>query len=229
MPTLACTPILPLAQVLGGTLLLAPVALVPVVAVKAAVFARRERRMSAPAAAASMVWANVVSSVVGFVMVLPYFAPASWLGFGIAAGALAVMAWLPGARLAAFEADDRPPWLPGSAGGVVGLVCGLTVLTWVAFGLSQYVLEWTALPRWVYWGVKYAFVVTGIAGAMIVTIVWEEWAVGRGWRRAGEAFYDTVLEANLAAFALAALVGAVLMVPERLGEPGFLALLFAGA
>jgi hypothetical protein len=225
-PLGACEPILPMFLVIGGAATLAHSlrVLVVVILVKAVVFACIQRPFAPGANCVRMVWANIVSTLVGG------FAAALAAGLPLIGlcGILAC-AYLPSRRIA--QAYPLVPWQVTSGLFMIGML-GLVVMSFALWAVSQSVLEphqtlGTPKAMAFYWSMKIGFVFLGLLCGLVITIFWEEWMVS--WmmpkNTSQKPCFPSVLWANVIVLGLVAVYAAALMLPRRLASGDFLVLL----
>ena len=191
--------------------------LVGVILAKCIAFTVLEKRLSLIQRPAFMLTGNIVSSVVGFAIALPYSMAAMIVGFVAMVGVLALLSLYPAKRLKSYfgREDIEDPWIVGSL--IVAFV-----LTGLLFALAQGALETGALAS--YWMLKIAYVGVAFGISIFITVLFEEWVIwGMSDRKnLSKNFYPSVLKANLAAFLVAGSIGAAIMLPQRLRSPSFL-------
>jgi hypothetical protein len=217
-PAEACVPVAQIGLMFGGPLIWASTfGMVLAVAVKCISFWRHEQRLPGWARVATMVAANVLSTFVavgyaGWYQSEPEFS----LIFNLPLLFLLPLAWRGSRAWATMTGLNR------AVAGLLGmlLLFGLQVaalnLFAVAFrGYGEH--EFAA-----YWAFKVGCVILGSASALLVTIVVEEAVIGLLGRKQGDDYLPTVARANLAAFLVVAVFGALMALPHRLIDGDYL-------
>jgi hypothetical protein len=216
---IACAPILPLVRIFGGpNLLMQSVAwLVAAVALKSLAFAAFERRLPRWRAALYMLWGNFISTLVGFLLGLGVASP---LSIPFVLPAVYAVARTPARRVrfhAAFRAfagvgPDR------LAAGVAALYLASILL----FGIAQKALE-PPPDLASYWIGKLLYVEVAVFVGMILTTLWEEWAIAGVAGGPDETSYlPAAARANAVTFLAITLCAALRTIPERLQASDFL-------
>lgn len=99
---------------------------------------------------------------------------------------------------------------------------GAMVASCILFMAGQGALE--AHQHAFYWTIKLAAIFLALCAGIMLTTVWEEWAIW--WlssRPEGTGFFAAALRANLYVLLLVMAVPAVLILPKRLKSPDFYA------
>ncbi|MBI4713410.1 MAG: hypothetical protein HY762_08965 [Planctomycetes bacterium] len=75
-----------------------------------------------------------------------------------------------------------------------------------------------------YWLFKILYVFVALLISFRLTTLWEEWVISALARQREKSYLRPVAIANLITFMVVALIGAIIMIPQRLDKPGFLIL-----
>ncbi|HTJ00446.1 MAG TPA: hypothetical protein VL527_16320 [Dongiaceae bacterium] len=215
----ACEPILPFMKVVGGPALVFEswMALLLVVAVKSTIFACSQKHLSIPRALALMLLGNVLTTIVG-VLVAGLVGSGAILFLGL------FIVWplcLPPARR--LVAAVKHPWIQFFSGDSPAVIMVLALMiSCFLFAMSQSFADAEHLA--VYWMWKLVAVYLALLVSLILTAFWEEWVVWKFSRCPAEfsGYVQPVLRANLTVLLGVMLVGAALILPQRLKSPDFL-------
>ncbi len=194
------------------------VALTIAVTIKTVLFVIFERRLTWPVAAASIILANVFSTVIGMFLAIAAGTPTLIFPFTLI---VLFFSLPPARRLTRFN-----PWgrFKGSSPVLIAIVVALLYLaTFLLFAASQGVLfHQGGGPQ--YWLVKLTYVYAGLGVSVFLTAAWEEVAVGAlaGKRVDVPYFLPSVLRANLYTMVAVCVYAAIEVVPRRLASPDFL-------
>jgi hypothetical protein len=212
----ACEPVIPLAMLIAGPYVLAGslIGLPAAVTLKCTIFSLSERKLPGARAARLMLFANVVTSLVGLLMAAALAAPAVLI-------VLPLVFWLtlsPSRRLKRRVGARWPHWLPPWAAALL-----LTMSLVVAHVLFLWSREVALDAPVAYWLLKLGYVYAALAISVGLTTVWEEALVAR-WAKAsvGVSYFPSVLRSNLYTFLALLPVAAVRVLPERFETANFL-------
>ena len=225
-PTLACEPILPLAQLLAGSTALGPVLLtrsllwlLAAIAIKCLAFTCFEKRLSWGKAAWFMFVANIVSTI-----------PGALIAVITASGPLGgVLLALPIIFVLGWKLRQRTSRLPQStcrlsiSGGTAMIAFVLFfVASMIFYGFAQSFLENRDHAN--YWFVKLLFATLVACTGIVMSAVLEESVIaGLATKSAGHlSFYTPVFRANYITLGAILFITAVSTIPTRLRSPGFL-------
>ena len=222
-PALACEPLPPLlvlfvlpslvtGTVTGWLGVLAGIALG--LGVKCGIFAYCEPALSKGRALWVMGLANVVTTCVGFFVIIALTLPPLLFLLPLLYG----LTYYPMQRLA----PRMPrPWLGPNFLSLLALL--LFLASYILFFLAQAQMAPDgSLP--LYWVLKLAYIYPALVASLGLTTLWEEWLVSR-WAPSAEgqpSFYGSVLRANLVMLLLILGLAAVAALPRRIATPGFL-------
>lgn len=229
VPASACQPIIQLMALYGGSTALAFLAtknsaltlwevLGTAVVIKCVAFVWFARRLTPwYKAFCLMVAANIVSTFTGI------------LAIGFSSGLLLLVA-IPGVFcLSLLPARRYSRWLseqfhrPISPSAVAGTATLLFIASIVLFFVSQGLAEHA--PAGLYWLIKVCYIYCGLLVSIGFTIYVEEGTIAFLVKKVPGSetpYLPAVARANLVLFLLITLVGAILMLPERLASPHFL-------
>jgi hypothetical protein len=219
-PATACEPIMPFFRAAGGPAALggSVVGLLLAVAVKCAVFAALQKRLSFARAAAFMLLGNVLTTVIGVI--------------AAALVASTIPVWfftLPIVWLLCLRPAERirraalTSWLGRrSASSLAAIMVVAFAVSCFMFVVAQGAIYTDHLA--VYWSIKLAAIYVALLVSIALTAFWEEWVV---WRLAGgdvldRAFVVPAIRSNLVVFFGVALYAAVLIFPSRIKAHDFL-------
>jgi hypothetical protein len=219
-PAFVCEPVIPFMQVMAPALALSGSVLVlaGAVALKSALFAVFERRLSRVQAAWRMFLGNVLTSFVGaLVGAMIGSGPGVWL---VGVPLVFLLCWLTSRR---FVGAAPTEWLARTPPVVMATVMTILLLaSCVLFASGQQAIGTHQLK--LYWITKLTAIAFALLASVTLTTVWEEWIIWRlSSRPKGAGFFPTVLRANLYVLVLVMAVPAVLILPKRLKSPDFLA------
>lgn len=222
--THACEPIIPLAQLIGGSSLAGPALLklsltwlVIAVAIKSISFACLERRLSWPKAICFMLIANVLSTIPGALAAafagsgaLTLFTLPIIFGFGLIAER----------RFSLLSKQTATPRFSGR--GVAFAFTGAFFVSLVMFFLAGSQLD--AGQFVTYWLLKLLFATIAVSTGMAISIVLEEYALGWLARQNHRQifFFVPVIRANYITLGVVLLVTALEILPKRLAAPHFI-------
>ncbi len=219
-PAFACEPVVPFIQVMMPALDFSRSVLVLalVVGVKSTLFAVFERRLPRLRAAWRMFLGNVLTSLVGLLAAVTIASGAGiWF---IGAPLVFVLCWLPSRRLAKVAPLAWLAQTPPS--GLAGLMTSAMLMSCILFMAAQGAI--TTHQLMLYWTTKVVATFLALLASVTLTTVWEEWVIWRlSSRPEDTGFFGTVLRTNLYVLVLVMAVPAVLILPERLKSPDFLA------
>ena len=223
----ACEPVVQLMILYSGTTwsamgvtgkTLGPIVLLVVVIIKALSFAVFERRFPWWQSSGYMFLGNIVSTGAGMLAALMYSSGILFLIFmpmflGAAAPTLR--------RLK--ERSPHPLITKVSLRTMMFSILGLAILSNFLFVIGIEVLD--AHNYKTYWLVKYGYVVVGLGIGIVLTSLWEEWAIAAAaqGKLPERSFYTSVLRANSLTLGIIFLAGAIIKLPQRLNHPGFIA------
>jgi hypothetical protein len=220
----ACEPILPLAQLLGGSSFAGPMMLTKsmvwlfvAVAIKCFSFVFLERRLTWPKAALFMLVANVLSTIPG-VLIAAF--TSSMGGFILSLPIVWILGALVGGRLKRLAAPGQNRFF--SSGLVPLAFTGIFILSVVLFGLAGGELERRNYAS--YWVIKFIFVTLVACTGMAISAVLEEYVIAQFTRKthANQSFYVSVFRANYITLGCVLLVAALQLLPRRLNAPHFI-------
>lgn len=219
-PALACEPVLPFMQVMVPALALSGSVLVlaAAVLVKSALFAAFERRLPRLCAAWRMFLGNVLTSFIGFlVVVMIASAPGIWF---VGVPLVCLLCWMPARRLVRVA---PLAWLARTSPAVIAvMMTGALLSSCVLFVVAQSAIATHQLA--LYWIIKLAAIFLALLASVTLTTIWEEWVIWRlSSRPEGEGFFISTLRTNLYVLVLVMAVPATLIIPKRLKSPDFLA------
>lgn len=224
--TLACEPILPLAQLLSGSTLAGPAALtqsliwlVVAVALKCGAFAFLERRLVWRQAILVMFLANVVSTIPG-VLIAAFASSGTGFGLVVSMPVMFALGWMVQRRLALLPKTGRRPLV---SGGFAALAfAGFFIVSAVLFALAGSALDGDKFVA--YWLLKFLFVTTAAGVGIVLSAVMEEGVIAWLTRKSTgyRSFYPSVFRANYITLGVVLLFAAVKMLPERLRSPHFI-------
>jgi len=219
-----CEPILPLAQLLGGSSALGPLMwkqsflwLAAAVVVKSVAFAVFEKRMRWHHALGIMLLANLLSTVPGLLLAV--------LAGSMSASLLAIpLVYLFGVLISRHVSPilsiGKKPWFQA---GPLAMAFTVFYVLSVAFYIgAQEIL--IARSYAYYWLLQFTFIVLVASMGIVISSALEEYAIGRlsAKRYPNQFFYAPVIRANYITLALILLVAAIQMLPARLRSPHFL-------
>lgn len=183
------------------------------VIVKCVLFAFLVRQTNWLKAAGSMFFANIITSIFGFVLVAVIIIPFALILIPL----VCYIATLPSKSLRKRMGKQFPDWL--SAGAVVAFLFLAVPLNGVLFYSAANANPYTGY----YWFMKLAYIYAGLAIGIGMTTLWEEWLVFSLAQHESEThFLPAVLRTNLYTFLVLAFIGAAYALPQRLSHPGFL-------
>jgi hypothetical protein len=216
----ACEPVVPFMQVMVPALALSGSVLVLLAAVliKSALFAVFEKRLPHLRAAVRMFIGNVLTSLVGLLVAVMIASSAGiWL---VGVPLVCFVCWLPSRRLVKV-APIR--WLGRTSPAIVaGIMTTAPLGSCILFMAGRDALETHQLV--LYWIVKLAAIFLALFASVVLTTIWEEWAIWRlSSRPEGTDFFAPVLRATLYVVLLVMAVAAAFILPKRLKSPDFLA------
>ena len=222
--TWSCEPILPLAQLLGGSSALGPLIwqqsliwLAAAVALKCGAFAFFERRITWQRALVAMLLANVLSTIPG-ILVAALTSSMSGIIFAIP---LMLLLGIMVGRRAAGPLGEKKHWITGGSVAIGFLIfCLISVL------LYQFADEALAGRHYTsHWVLKFLFVALVAVTGIMISSALEEWTIGLLSRKSHPNlfFYTSVIRANYVTLAMVLCVAALHMLPQRLHSPHFLA------
>lgn len=182
-------------------------------------FSRRSLRW--PRGLATMLVANLLSTIVGFMASIPFTAPILLIG---CVPVLFALALEPARRYAPWlSAQIRRRVAPSAVAALVTVVFIVSIVLW---GLAQGRLDRADYP--LYWGFKLGYIFTALVLSNGLTIYFEDWMVSRLNRTPAGAipFFPAVARANLYTLLLLMAIAAAKVIPTRLQHPHFLLLSF---
>lgn len=221
LPAVACEPILPLFQLLSGPtaagasiLRLSLLGLALAVAIKSALFAFLERRLTWRSAVLYMLLANVVSTIPGIFVAA---CVASVGGIVVALPVMILLAWFVGNRPTA-----QTKWAHLGAGTIALAFTGFFFVSVLIYGIALVALNNDNFAS--YWFFKFVFVTLVACTGIAISAVLEECVVARMSRKSlGKVyFYTSVFRANYITLGLILLVAALRILPQRLDAPHFI-------
>jgi hypothetical protein len=212
LSTVACEPIIPFMQVVGGPAIVtgSAIALVIAVALKSLLFAMLQKRLSYVRAVLLMIGGNVITTFVGLIVAaMMGSAGLTLIGMPV----VWVLCWMPSKRVAMTRNV-----------GTIGLATAMTFALLVSvffFAAAQGVLLDNQLV--LYWGLKLTAVYLALIVSILLSVFWEEWFVWRVSRLPEEeTFFAPVLRANIYVLLIIMVYAAAVVVPRRLSSPDFL-------
>jgi len=208
----SCEPILPLAQVVGGPgyLLFSFWALLGAVFLKAAIFSQLQHGLPKIQAAWYMLIANALTTLIGLavmmVFAIPTFLPVTLVGVW-------AVSRVPAGRFVKVTKNRFIQRL-GSIGVSLALV-GLLLVSIATFAAGQGAAAAERLT--LYWLLKLLYVYCALTVSLLLTTFWEAWLISKLAARTGKdsVFAVPVFRANAIVLGSAAVVAAVLMLPQR--------------
>lgn len=227
MPAGACEPVLPLAVLYAGEFSLAVMMysvpfLFVVVGVKCVAFLWFSRQLLPwYKAILSMVAANIVSTLIGFVAAIPFLIPDLLL---VGIPIVFFVSLYPARRYSSLISSKIKIPMQAVTVAVIAtlLFLGSVVLFILATGMlhqsSQTSLGW-------YWLYKIVYVFIALLLSIGLTTYIEEGTISSLVKQPSEEpapYLAPVIKANLIALLLITLVGALKVLPERLASPNFL-------
>ena len=217
--TSACEPILPFMKVVGGPGVLTGswVILAVAVALKSAIFAVSQKRLSFGRGALLMLVGNVLTTIIGAVA-------AAMIGSGpiMLIGVFVVwgLCLMPARRLLSAV---KNPWLKrfSPAGMAAGMSAALVVSCFL-FGISSIFADSAQMT--LYWLWKLAAIYPALIVSIVLTAFSEEWTV---WRLSScptdyTGFVRPVIRANLVVLLGVMLFAATVVIPKRFQPRDFL-------
>lgn len=213
----ACEPIIPLFHALtGATFVTASLwALGAAVFIKCAAFTYYERDLPKPKAFFFMLLANVVSTIVGFIIA------------GLVSANGVVFFGVPLLFVSTFwSARQLLPRLASpqlkhfSAESLTGLVTLLLIMSYVFFGVAMSLDD---PPGMGYWIAKTGGLYLAIIISMVISTFYEEWIVYLLARKPKEppTFYRAVVRANVLTLLIVMGCTAAYILPQRFASPTF--------
>lgn len=219
-----CEPILPLAQLLAGSSLVGPALLMrslfwllAAVIIKTGAFVLLERRLSWRRAILYMLFANVISTIPGFLIAgISASLSAAWLALPL----VGLLGWAVQRRVARLSGSSL--WRRVSAVTVVICFVAFFYISLAVYGFAEGALYGDDFVG--YWIMKFVFVAMVACTGMVISSVLEECVVAGLARKSqgNVSFYAPVLRANYFTLALVLLVAALEMLPRRLHAPHFI-------
>ena len=213
----ACEPILPLFHALTGAKFVTASlwALGAAVFIKCAAFTYYERDLPKPKAFLFMLLANVVSTVVGFIIAGLVTANGAIL---IGLPLLFVSTFWSARQLLPRLASPRLKYV--SADGLAGLMLLLLFTSYVFFGVAMSLDD---PPGMGYWIAKTGGLYLAIIISMVISTFYEEWIVYLLARKPKEppTFYRAVVRANVLTLLIVMGCTAAYILPQRFASPFF--------
>jgi len=218
LPVRACEPVLPLFQAVVGPAAIWKSLAVLCIAVllKCGTYAVLQKNAAFGRSFLFMLFANVLSSVVGFISAALI---ASWvwlIGVPIVWG----LCLLPAKRLLAAAPY---PWLArGSPGTVAAFMTFALMVSCFLFVFGEQAVSANA---WlVYWILKFLAIYLALMVSITLSAFWEEWLIWRlSFRPATDvSFVGPVIRANLLVLLCLMIFAASIILPKRLKAPHFL-------
>jgi hypothetical protein len=205
-PAWTCEPVVPFMQVMAPAVALSGSLLVLAMAVvlKSVLFAMFERRIPRVPAAWRMFLGNVLTSFVGLIVaVMIASSPGIWL---IGVPLVYLLCWLPSRRL--VKAAPLT-WLARvSPAALAALMTAALLASCILFMEGRMALE--THQHALYWVIKLAAIFLALFASMVLTTIWEEWAIWRlSSRPEGIGFFASALRANLYVLFVVMLIPAV--------------------
>jgi hypothetical protein len=217
-PSYACEPIAVWVVIAGPAFLsLTLSGLVGAVLIKCVAFSLLDRELPFYQRPLFMFIGNILSSMVGLALALPFAAGGDSSVFVFAGVALVLLTIGPSRRLSILLGREGDSTFLITIPYIVCLFG-----TGALFGMADMALTENMIKT--YWLLKLAYVGVAFAISFGITSTVEEWVISVLSRK-GESpsFMNPVLKANLFAFLLVGAIGAMIMLPKRLHSPGFLA------
>ncbi len=212
----ACEPIIPMAMAVGGPHLVlhSGLALLAAILLKCVLFGAFQRGISFVLAFGMMFLGNIVSTIVGIFPAAMVGTPALFL---ILLPIVFALCWLPARRLTIVV----PRLKLGPVGAATVMVVSLYVST-ILFVIATVAAIGFHLVA--YWILKVIAMDGAIGVSIILSALWEEWAIWKLSRKPAEekAFFAPVLRANLYTMLVIMLYAAILMLPQRMKSNDFL-------
>lgn len=209
-PVYACEPIIQLVILYGFSLYF----FFLVIPLKCAAFAYYEKKITKKFAVISMLLANIFSTMMGLVFIIPFSGPEVFFPFLLV---IILVAYFPSKRLVKHFNLKTKPIL------VSVLISFLIIVNLILLQLAQSFMSDNAF---LYWILKFLYIILALSISTGLTILWEEWIISLLAKKysglENESFMETVTKANLTALFIIALVSAGIMLPKRLSSPNFL-------
>jgi hypothetical protein len=226
----SCEPILPLAQLLGGSSAIGPLMwqqslgwLAAAVAVKSIAFAFFEKRISWGRALGLMLIANILSTIPG--VLLAGLAGSINLGL-LAIPLVYILGIMVARRVSPILSKSKRRWISGAP---IALAFTLFyILSVVIYLLAQETMERHNYRT--YWALQFSFVIMVASMGILISSALEEYAIGQLSRKCNPDlfFYAPVIRANYITLGLVLIVAAIQMIPRRWHAPHFLVSYFQG-
>jgi hypothetical protein len=184
------------------------------VLLKAVLFSLLQEGLSKFRAALFMVMGNVLTSCIGVAIAMVFSVP---ILLPIALVGIYPLTLLPAYRLVKIS-NNRLVQRAGM-GGVSSILIGLLVLSVVLFFAGQGAVDEEQLT--LYWFLKVIYISSALAVSLVLTTFWEEWVISLLAARKGieNIFAVPVFRANTVVLVIAAIIAAILMLPQRLHSP----------
>ena len=218
--TLACMPIIPLVMLFNWSWLLpgSYLSLIPggTILIKSLFFSFSvlDKRISWLTGLGTMLLANIVSTIIGFIVILPAASP----GIALIFLPIIYLISIPPARRL-HELSSEASWQLPNPLVIAGIITLLFLSNFIIFfTVSGSIIENKAVGIG-YWIGKLIYIYCGLAVSFFLTAVWEETVIAAILKRS---LISTVFKINLYTMLVVFLGTAIVIIPERLNSPNFL-------